>query len=181
MILNFPIKVSIVGSNLLYELSPSQALFWILKNDGILALFDGLGPTIVRRSLDWGIRFRVSAAMKRILLVRKKQKLAQHHERMHLNEADKLSLFEMILCGMVGGAVSAITHPLDNVITNCQMPLPAGNERSFFAVVKRMYEEGGHQAFASGFLLKILENAYHTAWMYGVGSVVCDRIKRSTS
>ena len=76
VILNFPIKVSIVGSNLLYELSPSQALFWILKNDGILALFDGLGPTIVRRSLDWGIRFRVSAAMKRILLVRKKQKLA---------------------------------------------------------------------------------------------------------
>lgn len=179
------LKVSVVGSKYLFELPPSDVLYWIVKNEGLLALFNGLGPTIIRRSLDWGIRFRASATMKRILLARNNQKLRQEaqrkHEKMPLYVVDELSLFEMIVCGIFGGAISAITHPLDNVITNCQMPLPAGIERSFLAVVKRMYEEGGKYAFVSGFLFKVLENAYHTAWMYGVGSVLYDRIKNSTS
>ena len=37
-----------------------------------------------------------------------------------------------------------------------------------------MYRESGIKAFTRAWGIKVLDNAYHMAWMYGVGTVVYD-------
>ena len=155
-----------------------------MRDDGLWAFFDGLRPMILRRSLDWGIRFQASATMKRYLLARKREILQKEAEnKISVDDlyALQLSFYETIFCGIFGGAVSTLTHPLDNIITNCQKPLPEGTDRSFLAVVKRLHKENGYHAFVNGFLLKVFENAHHTAWMCGVGNVLHDKVSKRKS
>ena len=70
-----------------------------------------------------------------------------------------LPIHELIGCGLVGGAFSALTHPIDNVITTSQKPMPPGAKRDLLSVVGRMYAESGHRAFTRGFAIKIVDNA----------------------
>ena len=90
-----------------------------------------------------------------------------------------LPVHELIGCGLVGGAFSALTHPIDNIITNSQKPMPPGAKRDLLSVVRRMYAESGRLAFTRGFAIKIVDNAYHMAWMYGIGTVVYDHIRKT--
>ena len=138
-----------------------------------MALYDGILPTMLRRSLDWGIRFGVSAQMKRYLTERKKKNIEDKN-----NKENELDIYELILCGLIGGAVSALTHPIDNIITNSQKPMSRGTPTDLLSVIFRMYNESGGRAFTRGFAVKVFDNAYHTAWMYGVGAVIYDRISR---
>ena len=66
-----------------------------------------------------------------------------------------------------------------HVITNSQKPMPPGTKRDLLSVVRRMHAESGHRAFTRGFAIKIVDNAYHMAWMYGVGPVVYDHIRKA--
>ena len=87
---------------------------------------------------------------------------------------------KLIFCGLIGGACSASTHAIDNIITNSQKPLTyPGARRDLVSVMKRMYQESGTQAFTRGWSIKIVDNAYHMAWMYGIGTIVYDYIARA--
>jgi len=79
----------------------------------------------------------------------------------------------------MGGAFSALTHPIDNTITNSQKPLPSNVPRDMTSVMKRMYAESGIKAFTRGWGIKVIDNAYHMAWMYGVGTVTYDFMTKS--
>ena len=72
-----------------------------------------------------------------------------------------------------------MTHPIDNIITNSQKPMPTGSRTDLVSVVKRMYAESGHRAFTRAFAIKVVDNAYHMAWMYGVGTVVYDQLRKA--
>lgn len=161
------IKVSVVACPTMNLLPPQTACKQVIKTYGIGALYDGIVPMMMRRSLDWGIRFTVSSEVKRYLLERKRE----------ANEEEKLALHELIACGLVGGAFSALTHPIDNIITNSQKPMPPGAARDLVSVVKQMVRESGTKAFTRGFAIKIIDNAYHMAWMYGIGTVVYDYMR----
>lgn len=165
------IKVSVVACESMNSLSPLQATRMVVENHGFAALYDGLVPMMMRRSLDWGIRFAVSSEVKSMVV--------QHKRANHMSE--QLGFHELIGCGLVGGAFSALTHPIDNVITNSQKPLPAGAARDMLSVVRRMYQESGTKAFTRGFAIKVVDNAYHMAWMYGVGTVVYDYMRNALS
>ena len=163
------IKVNVVASENLNRMKPWEAVRNLVTNQGILSLFDGLLPMIVRRSLEWGIRFGVSTELKnRILEVK----------RSHGASSTDLTFVELIGCGLVGGACSGLTHPIDNIITNSQKPMEPGARRDVVSVIRRMMRESGVRAFVRGWVIKIVDDAYHMAWMYGVGTVVYDFVER---
>jgi hypothetical protein len=166
------IKVSVVACESLNSLGPLQACRMVVEKNGLAALYDGLVPMMMRRSLDWGIRFTVSSEVKNWVM---------EHKRATGQASDDLKVHELIGCGLVGGAFSALTHPIDNVITNSMKPLPEGARRDIVSVVCRMYRESGSKAFTRGFAIKIVDNAYHMAWMYGVGTVVYDYMRKALS
>ena len=125
---------------------------------------------MMRRSLDWGIRWTFSTEMKKFLMEQK---------RAAGNESDELTLAELVGCGIIGGAASAITHPLDNVITNSQKPLPVGAKRDLISVARRMFHENGAKAFTCGWEIKVVDSSYHMMWMYGIGTVVYDQVRKT--
>jgi hypothetical protein len=160
------LKVVVVADPLLNSMSPLSAATRVVKSGGALALFDGLLPMMVRRGLDWMIRFGMSA--------RVKEQFVQRRRTNGLEE--RLPLHELMLSGMLGGSFSAVTHPIDNVITNSQKPLEDGARRDVASVVKRMWRESGRLAFTRGLGVKVVDNSYHTMWMYGIGTFVSEAI-----
>jgi len=161
------VKVSVVACPTMNLLPPLEACEQVIKTYGVGALYDGIIPMMMRRSLDWGIRFTVSSEVKQCIVERKRA----------VNLDEKLSMHELIGCGLVGGAFSALTHPIDNIITNSQKPMPPGTPRDLVSVVGQMVRESGSKAFTRGFAIKIVDNAYHMAWMYGVGTVAYDLMR----
>ena len=161
-------QVSVVACPTMNLLPPLQASKQVIKTFGIGVLYDGIVPMMIRRSLDWGIRFTVCSEVKKYILERKRE----------ANEEDNLAMHELIACGLVGGSFSALTHPIDNVITNIMKPMPPGTSRDLFSVVKRMARESGSKAFTRGFAIKIVDNAYHMGWMYGVGTITYDYMQK---
>ena len=78
-----------------------------IKKDGYTTLFKGLQPMIMKRSIDWGIRFGVISKCNQMIKDR--------------NGPDyKLTALDRIGTGFVGGAVSCLTMPFDSWIANCQ-------------------------------------------------------------
>ena len=163
------LKVQVVASPNMNAISPFQACVKVVREKGLASLYNGLLPMTIRRSLDWGIRFTVSREVKARVVERRRA----------AGLSTDLPVHELIGCGLVGGAFSALTHPIDNIITNSQKPMPPGAKRDLFSVVKRMYAESGHLGFTRGFAIKIVDNAYHMAWMYGIGTVVYDHIRKT--
>lgn len=161
------LKVVVVASPEMNALTPLHAMKQVIEIHGISALYHGFVPMMLRRSLDWGIRFGVSAEVKNFMIERRRA----------ANKDDNLALHELIICGLVGGAFSAMTHPIDNIITNAQKPMPPGTPRDLVAVAKRMAQESGMKAFTRGFAARLVDNAYHMAWMYGIGTVVYDKLR----
>jgi hypothetical protein len=164
------IKVAVVASQDLNNMTALQASANIVMKQGVFSLFDGIFPMMLRRSLDWGIRFGASSEIKNRIVASK---------RANGEVSPNVNGFELIGCGLVGGAFSASTHPIDNVITNSQKPLPFGTHRDVVAVIRRMATESGVHAFTRGWGIKVIDNAYHTAWMYGVGTILYDYMQQA--
>lgn len=158
-----------MASETMNALTPVQAIRTITQQNGVTSLYDGVFAMMMRRSLDWGIRWTVSAEAKKHVIEQKRAR----------NESEELTWAELVGCGVIGGAVSAVTHPLDNVITNSQKPLPAGAKRDLLSVARRMFHENGARAFTRGWEIKVVDSTYHMAWMYGIGTVVYESMRKS--
>jgi hypothetical protein len=156
------LKVTVVSDPVLNQMAPVSAIKTVVKAQGVVSLLDGLGPMMLRRGLDWMIRFTMSHRIKELFVQRRVDK---GYDR-------NLPLHELMACGMLGGSFSAVTHPIDNIITNSQKPLPPGASKSAASVIVRMWKESGSLAFTRGFMIKIVDNSYHTMWMYGIGSFI---------
>jgi hypothetical protein len=167
------LKVTIVANNTLNGMRPLHSCVYVVREQGLLSLFDGLMPTMIRRSVDWGIRFGACAEMKRLMIEHKQAKHYQSN-RTNSNPPETLKTSELMICSLIGGALSGLTHPIDNIITNSQKPLPVGSNRDVLSVVQRMLSESGVRAFTRGWSMRILENSYHMIWIYGVGNILYD-------
>ena len=135
----------------------------VIKNEGITGLFKGLQPMIMKRSIDWGIRFGIISRCNQFIINR--------------NEPGyKLTPLDRITTGFVGGAASCMTMPFDSWIANCQKHSNSKNNTAI-QVAKNMYKEAGILAFTRGLTMRILHSGWHTAWIVGLGSIVYDKIK----
>eukprot|EP00544_Gedaniella_sp_CCMP2646_P004058 CAMPEP_0202483722 /NCGR_PEP_ID=MMETSP1361-20130828/2931_1 /ASSEMBLY_ACC=CAM_ASM_000849 /TAXON_ID=210615 /ORGANISM="Staurosira complex sp., Strain CCMP2646" /LENGTH=222 /DNA_ID=CAMNT_0049112101 /DNA_START=59 /DNA_END=728 /DNA_ORIENTATION=- len=83
------VKVTVVACETMNSLSPVQAIQTITQQNGIASLYDGVFAMMMRRSLDWGIRWTISAEAKKFVMEQKRAR----------NESEKLSLFELVACG----------------------------------------------------------------------------------
>lgn len=155
-------KLFAVASQDMYQMTPGQALQTMVRENGFMSLYDGIVPTMIRRSLDWGVRFGLSTEAKNWRI----------HQKKISGDTSELTTGELVVCGLLGGAVGSLTHPIDNIITNSQKPLHAGASRDFVSVAARMYRESGMTAFTRGWGLKVIDNSYHMAWMFGVSNVL---------
>ncbi|GAX26844.1 hypothetical protein FisN_9Lh121 [Fistulifera solaris] len=155
-------KLFAVARQDMVQMTPSQALQIVVRERGVLALYDGIVPTMVRRSLDWGVRFGLSTEAKNWRI----------HQKRISGDTSELNTAELVVCGLIGGAVGSLTHPIDNIITHSQKPLHEGAARDFFSVAARMYREHGVRAFTRGWALRVIDNSYHMAWMFGVSNVL---------
>jgi hypothetical protein len=95
------LKVSVVASGDVHTLPPAQAFLSVVRQEGVSSLFNGLLPTMIRGSIDWGIRFGMALHVKQFILQRKKEKSGGD---------DSLNVLEWIYCGLIGGAASALTR-----------------------------------------------------------------------
>jgi len=154
------IMVTIVAADT--PMQPMETVQAVIRQHGIMSLYDGVGAMMLRRGFEWGIRFGMSSDVKHWLV---QQKIVQ-------DQSPELNSFELLGCGLVGGALSALTHPIDNIVTNCQKPMPRGVPGDLLSVVRRMHSESGFRAFTRGWGIRVVDNAYHMAWMYGIGTVV---------
>jgi hypothetical protein len=185
------LKVTVVASDTLNRMKYWRACGAVVSREGMLSLFDGLFPTMLRRSIDWGIRFGACAEIKKIMIHQKQQRFLASKNRLSASNDNAesiqerpmqtLTTIELMICSSLGGAISGLTHPIDNVITNAQKPLPAGSKRDIVSVVRRMITESGVQAFTRGWCMRIVENSYHMIWMYGIGTLVYDSLRVACS
>jgi hypothetical protein len=139
----------------------SKLLFNVIKNEGVSGLFKGLQPMIMKRSIDWGLRFGVISRCNQYII----NKNGPGYE---------LTPFDKVCTGFIGGATSCITMPFDSWIANCQKHNQTNI--STIQVAKNMYNEAGILAFTRGLTMRILHSGYHTAWMVGIGSIVFNKI-----
>ncbi|VVU95794.1 Mitochondrial carrier protein [seawater metagenome] len=131
----------------------------IIKEEGAKSLFKGLPPMIIKRSLDWGIRFGT------ISYLEKQIKLSK-------GEDYKLSNVEKIGIGFTGGIMSCFTIPVDTWLANCQKHSDNKKNMSAIEVGKNMFAKNGFNAFTRGMTMRILHSGYHTAWIAGLGSII---------
>ena len=82
-------------------------------------------------------------------------------------------------CGIVGGAVSALNHPKYSIKNNTQKPTN-NRKNDTLTVAKSIYKEAGWKGFGRGLAPKILDNSYHTMWMYGIGTFVYEVVGKWT-
>eukprot|EP00520_Triparma_pacifica_P000020 CAMPEP_0118639278 /NCGR_PEP_ID=MMETSP0785-20121206/4135_1 /TAXON_ID=91992 /ORGANISM="Bolidomonas pacifica, Strain CCMP 1866" /LENGTH=230 /DNA_ID=CAMNT_0006530589 /DNA_START=341 /DNA_END=1030 /DNA_ORIENTATION=+ len=158
------LKVVAVADPKVAELGFMKAVRHLGSTQGYWSLMDGIAAMCMRRGLDWCIRFTVSSEIKKWFVERRREN----------GQDDKLTLVELMGCGMVGGAFSAITHPIDCIITNAQKPDGAekGHKRDPISVARRIHATAGWGGFSRGLGVKIVDNSYHTMWMYGIGTFV---------
>lgn len=156
------VKVAVIASEHMNSLSPLQAVRAIVQQEGSLSLFDGVVPMVLRRSLDWGIRFGVSNNIKYLVE-------EQKHDR---GQSSDLSFAELVGCGIVGGVAGTLTHPIDNMITASQKPLPLGAKKDLISVMRRMYQESGIKAFTRSWAIRVVDNVSRPAQVLFTPSLI---------
>jgi len=131
-----------------------------IRKDGIKTLFRGLKPMILRRGIDWGLRFASFNFLQ--------DKMREYRKR------TKLSIPETFLCGFGGGVMSSVTAPIDTCVAESQK---YSNRRGFSGVIKDIYNTYGLNGFIRGWRMRVLHSCYHTSWVCGMGSVVFSLIQ----
>lgn len=117
----------------------------IVKEIGIKGMFAGAAPTVIKNSLNMMIRFPGFHYLAGVRLATKKQN-ASNKDLATI----KLNSLEMMLCGGIAGAVSAVaSHPIDVVKAN-MMGLNASRFGSPINTATIVFKETGYRGFYVG-------------------------------
>jgi hypothetical protein len=138
-------------------------LFDLIKKEGIIGLYKGLPPMLMKRSFDWGIRFGTISKCNQIIKNR--------------NGPDyQLTAFDKIGTSFAGGAISCFSMPFDSWIANCQKH----DQKNINAiqVAKNMYHQEGIKSFTRGLVMRLFHSGWYTAWVVGLGGIIYDNIKK---
>lgn len=138
----------------------------VIKTEGVQTVFKGTSATVVRRGIDWGMRFYGKELFERVLRARKKAN----------GQSEKLSAAESFAAGLFGGLCCSINHPLDVFVANLQkhrvLPLSPGGVAAELMAEARA--KGFFAVFYRGVAMRCLHASYHTAWMAGLGGYISE-------
>lgn len=132
----------------------------IIKNHGIKSLFDGLTPTITRRSLDWGIRLYGIDYIANNYYNKKRK---------------ELNSSELIVSSIIGGSFSAVTTPIDVMITQLQKNNNK-NEKTKLDILQEFYHTNGPKGFTRGIVFRTIHTSWNTAFLYGLSGFLHDKL-----
>lgn len=131
------------------------------KRGGLTSFFSGLSPMVIRRGVDWGLRFYSFNFIQRYLKKYKKN--------------EELTIFDNFLCGFGGGILPTITTPIDTCIAESQKY--SNKNISLVGVVKDIYKNYGLYGFVRGWRIRVLHSCYHTSWVCGLGGVLFSYVR----
>ena len=135
-----------------------------IRAEGPRVLLSGMGPCVIKRSLDWGVRF---------LFIESIQTAIRDHTHQPLTTGQKLaSIF-------AGGIASVfVTMPLDRL-----MPLlQAGpSKEGSIAALKSKFRSEGFSTMFKGGLFRCLHTGWHTSFTIFVADAVVEHLVHKKS
>tara|TARA_Y100000310_G_scaffold316814_1_gene368982 strand:- start:1206 stop:2036 length:831 start_codon:yes stop_codon:yes gene_type:complete len=125
------------------------------RKGGINSFFNGLKPMLLRRGIDWGLRF---------LSFHFIQDAVRNYRGHHLSSLD------LFFCGFGAGILSSVSAPIDTCIAESQKH--SNINRGFMSVIKDIYQTYGFKGFTRGWRMRVLHSCYHTSWVCGMGNIL---------
>jgi hypothetical protein len=124
----------------------------IWKEQGFRGFYRGLSPMILKKGVDWGIRFYGVELFK--------EQFPEFYE----------TLPGKFGAGMFGGALSLLTVPFDVMVASLQKSNGSGNLVEEFNELRKL----GIRHFYRGGAMRFLHTSYHTGILIGFGSIYKD-------
>jgi len=161
---------TIVGTNLAAGAVSTDLIAKVVREEGFMTIFKGTTVMVVRRGVDWGLRFYAKGLSDRFFLSLKAD-----------DQPKKLTAAESFASGIFGGAFSGINQPLDVWLANSQKhrDKPVSVFGAFGELVKESQTRGFFPVWYRGVGMRIIHSSYHTAWMAGLGSYIADVYRAS--
>lgn len=130
----------------------------VLKGKGLNTLFRGCSITMVRRSIDWGLRYYGMNTT-----------IDYYNKNLHHKKQNKL--ISQLLGGLNGGILTTLTTPIDTIISKHQSTnTNVINNFTLNKTIKNLYNDGGIKRFYRGFWIRLLFASYSTVVMIGIGN-----------
>lgn len=145
------LKVLAVTSDKKLNYNTTYFIYDTVKNNGIKALLDGLGPTVTRRSLDWGIRL---------------YGIDYVANKLYNKQRKELTTNESVISSMIGGSFSFITTPIDVTIT--QLQKNQNKDKPKTEIIRDFYNQNGLKGFTRGIMFRTLHISWNTTFLFGL-------------
>uniref|UniRef100_A0A7S1TQZ9 Mitochondrial carrier protein n=1 Tax=Phaeomonas parva TaxID=124430 RepID=A0A7S1TQZ9_9STRA len=135
----------------------------VIADEGVGTLFKGTGVMMLRRGVDWGVRFYGKSLITGWMLA-------------GTPEGTKLGIGQQFCAGLFGGAFSALSQPLDVWVANAQKhrAVPITAAECFSELMAESASKGFFSVWFRGIEMRIVHSSYHTAWMAGLGAYIAD-------
>ncbi len=141
-----------------------RTVFVTAKEEGFLALYKGVTPTVLGAMPYEGIKFGTVAVMESLFPAEKRY-------NSKTGEVEKPSVWRKIIFGGCGGVMAGIlTYPNDTVRRMLQLQGSRGTEEvyhGYIDCVKKVYAKHGIQRFYHGVGINIVRMAPNTAVQFG--------------
>jgi solute carrier family 25 citrate transporter 1 len=114
----------------------------IVKNEGVLGIYNGLIPTILKQSTNQGLRFMSYGIYKNAI--------------MNINGNQKITTYQSFIGGMIGGSISTVcNNPIDVVKTRMQ-GLNSHQYNSTLNCIRIIIKKEGVYAFYKGLIPRLM-------------------------
>ena len=140
-------------------LTPFEVIKETYKRGGIRTFYSGLLPMVIRRGIDWGLRFQGYYLAENIMKRRN----------------EELTIMNKVGCGVFGGALATITTPVDVCVAESQKYTNKG--KSLYSIIKDVYNNYGYRGFVRGWGIRVVHSCYHTVWVCGIGSIMFSMLR----
>jgi len=134
------------------------------KEEGLLALYKGVKPTVLGAMPYEGIKFGTVAAMEKIFPA-----TVKYNE--HTGKIEKPPIWRKLLFGGMGGIMAGlITYPNDTIRRMLQLQGSRGTKdvyNGYFDCARKVYAKHGIQRFYHGVTINVIRMAPNTAVQFG--------------
>ena len=152
--------------------SAPHALYTVLKEEGIGALYRGVTLTALRQGTNQAVNFSAYTEFKAAL------------QRLQPQYAEKqLPSYQTTLIGLVSGAMGPFSNaPIDTIKTRLQKaPAEAGETtlKRIIAITNEMFKQEGFKAFYKGITPRVMRVAPGQAVTFTVYEYLKDKLEKS--
>lgn len=153
----------------------------ILRREGVMGMYRGVGALAARQFTNWGSRFGISRGAEQLMQEwNSNNSSSSSRTESHINVHDgvtkkskkhrELAAHEKIIASAIGGMLACWNHPIEVIRIELQRfdVQSQQQERSMLAAARRIYTSGGLAAFFRGMTPRVMHSVALTVLMvYG--------------